>query len=517
MRRSGNRTIYKRLIFGVSICGIVFLSVVHLESVPPFSWDEGWTLSVARNWVERGFYARLLMGNPAPIGLQASTTVTVPVVLAFQSLGVGIWQGRIVGVLFLIGAVICIYVLAARMYDRTVANIAVAALFLTAAIFPQLHPIVQARQVLGEIPMLFFLLGGYLCFYGALYRSLWFMPLAVLLWALGVVTKAQAPPFFVTSLLAPLVVAIYSRQWKYVAVIVCGLGSTVLATKFLRWLEGWLLAERSLAGSALPEIYGIVAFVPDLQIRSLALQVSLFLLPTVLGVLYEARKSLRADYLGSVKNADDIIRMTLLGFAGSWLAWYVFFSNAYPRYAFPASFAGAIFVAKLLRDLLDRQIKVFARQETVKSSQAEFVYRSVSPDLLLAILLITVWSVSTLKMLHRVYVTERDESVQLVAQFLNSQTSPDAVIETYDSEVHFLLDRRYHYPADKIHLDLIRRALYEGRQRVSIDYNPLAADPDYLVVGEFIKGLRLYDPVLASDAFRLVQSFGRYDLYERVR
>jgi hypothetical protein len=54
-------------------------------------------------------------------------------------------------------------------------------------------------------------------------------------------------------------------------------------------------------------------------------------------------------------------------------------------------------------------------------------------------------------------------------------------------------------------------------QDVSIDYDPLAADPDYLVVGPQSKVWGLYDEAVQSGAFRLVYDFSRYSLYQRVR
>jgi hypothetical protein len=501
----------------MAIASIVFLSIVHLESVPPLSWDEGWTLSVARNWIERGLYGRLLMGSPAPAGLEASVTVTAPVAFAFRLLGVGIWQGRLVGLFFLIGAVTFILVLARRLYDPSVGHITFAALFLTATIFAQLHPILMARQVLAEIPMLFFILGGYVCFYLILSRSFWFMPLAVLLWAIGAVTKVQAPPFLTASLVLPLVLTIWSRQWKLASLISGGLVSFLAMTAVFLWLQKLMIVEPSLARSTLPGIYSVVAFVPNLEIRWLALQVSVFLLPTILGVLYETRKSLSLGHWSMVKSDVDIIRLTLLGFTGSWLAWYIFSSNAYPRYAFPASFVGSIFVAKLLRDLIDSEVKVFSWKKTNKSDPMKFLQVKVSHELSLALLIVAVWSFSTLKMLYRVYVLEHDESVKQVAQFLNTKTPGDAIVETYNSEIQFLLNRRYHFPPDQIHLDLIRRSFPGNYTKIRIDYDPLAAHPDYLVVGEFIKGLRLYDPILRTHAFYLVQSFNQYDVYIRAR
>src|ERR1044071_3238904 len=88
--------------------------------------------------------------------------------------------------------------------------------------------------------------------------------------------------------------------------------------------------------------------------------------------------------------------------------------------------------------------------------------------------------------LYKTYIVDADTSVQQAADFLNPHTRSDALIETYDSELFFLLNRPYHYPPDSIHVQLIRRTfLYEDATR--IDYDPLAANPDYLVVGPHSK------------------------------
>jgi hypothetical protein len=49
----------------------------------------------------------------------------------------------------------------------------------------------------------------------------------------------------------------------------------------------------------------------------------------------------------------------------------------------------------------------------------------------------------TLRMLYQSYVVDADASVLEVIDFLNAQTPSDSVIETYDSELFFLLKRRY--------------------------------------------------------------------------
>jgi hypothetical protein len=90
------------------------------------------------------------------------------------------------------------------------------------------------------------------------------------------------------------------------------------------------------------------------------------------------------------------------------------------------------------------------------------------------------------------------------------------VIETYESEVLFLAKRLYHYPPDQLHIELIRRT-FPDAQYVAVKYDPLAANPDYLVLGEQGKWWNLYGPTLKTDAFRLIKSYKRYDVYQRNR
>src|SRR5438552_11749930 len=100
---------------------LLLVGTIKLGSVPPLWWDEGWTLTAARTWVERGHYGPLLAGQPAPRGMEAAFSITAPIALSFRLLGVGVWQGRLVEVLFTLGTLALIYYLARRLYDRSVA------------------------------------------------------------------------------------------------------------------------------------------------------------------------------------------------------------------------------------------------------------------------------------------------------------------------------------------------------------------------------------------------------------
>ena len=198
----------------------------------------------------------------------------------------------------------------------------------------------------------------------------------------------------------------------------------------------------------------------------------MFLLPTIIGVVYAFRELNLGKWRES-KSAVEVGRMMLLGFVGSWLTWYMFSSNGHPRYAFPASFVGSIFVAKLLHDLLDNKYQIFPWRKRGRSSN--FLNRHLHPERLLAILLIGFWAIPTIRMLHRVYFIDADHSALEVAHFLNTQTPVATVVETYDSEIQFLLNRPYHFPPDQIIVDLIQRAIIGHKRKVVIGYDPLLA------------------------------------------
>ncbi len=106
-------------------------------------------------------------------------------------------------------------------------------------------------------------------------------------------------------------------------------------------------------------------------------------------------------------------------------------------------------------------------------------------------------------------------AVQQTAFYLESNTPSQALIESYESPLYFLLDRRWHYPPDQVHVQLNQRSLIDPG--IPIEYDPLAADPDYLVIGPSAGEWRLYDSVLESGDFRLVQAYPPYEIYQRVR
>src|SRR5512147_2266081 len=108
-----------RIIYALPL--LLLALTINLASTPAPWWDEGWTMSVARNWVVLGHYGRLLEGQATPRGLEAAFPVTAAVALGFRLFGVGIIQARIVSVIFTLIALALLYKLARRFYNQSIA------------------------------------------------------------------------------------------------------------------------------------------------------------------------------------------------------------------------------------------------------------------------------------------------------------------------------------------------------------------------------------------------------------
>jgi 4-amino-4-deoxy-L-arabinose transferase-like glycosyltransferase len=502
-------------LFIIELLLLLGLSVVGLWNLDGAAvwWDEGWTLSVARSWVEHGNYGRLLDGQLAPPGLQAAFPVTAPIALSMRLFGVGIWQGRIFGVLCMLVALALIYYLALRLYSQPIALGTLAVLLLT-PMHPFMHPLLMGRQVLAEMPMLAYLLGGYTCLLLALQRSRWFLIPAILLGGIGLVSKLQAVPFWTLSLLIPLGATLLQRRWRIVVALAALLVGSFCVSQLVGWFQAWLLQGHTLLAQPLTGLLEVTAFVPVLASRRLALfHLIAFGWLALLGFGFALWRWWHRRHIVA---RDDLetIRLVLLSFTGTWMAWFIVLSVGWPRYLFPPIFVGSMFTSALLCELTDHfNMRLLLTRASTALRQRRFTGQYGGA--LLAVLIIAATTPLTLRTVYRGYLVETSDGLFQVAHFLNAQTPPDALIETYESELHFMLERRYHYPPDQLHIELARRTYLE--QNVTIDYDPLAANPDYLVVGKIGRTWWLYQPVVEHGDFRLIETYGEYEIYRRVR
>jgi 4-amino-4-deoxy-L-arabinose transferase-like glycosyltransferase len=508
---------YGRVIGGAILVVLLLLAMtVRLDRLPPLWWDEGWTLTVARTWVERGHYGLLNEGRFAPPELAANFPIVAPIALSFRLFGVGVWQGRFVIALFSLATLALLHYLARRLYNRPVANATLFVLLLM-PIYQGLHPVYIGRQVLAEMPMLFYALAGYACLLSALRRPLLFMPPTILLWSLALRAKAQPLPFWAASMIVPLLVTLLKRRWREAGLLGLALFGSYGGSRLLPWLRDLLLQGHTLPATPISGVREFTAIVPSLSIRLEALFVTLTAgFPSLLGLTYTAWRWLKRPDKLETEPERAIMRLSLLSLAGSWLGWFILLSAGWFRYLFPVTFVGSMFVAALLHDLSDG-FDLLAVLRRAGSALRRLRLDRPAAKAFLTIFLVGLSLPFDLISLGDLFLSA-DDSVYQVAEFLNTQIPPDALIESYDTELFFLLDRPYHYPPPQMHVDLMRKGFLQ--QDVSIEYDPLPADPDYLVIGEYGRNAAsgaLYSPVLSAGEFCLVQSYGEYDIYERVR
>jgi hypothetical protein len=118
--------------------------------------------------------------------------------------------------------------------------------------------------------------------------------------------------------------------------------------------------------------------------------------------------------------------------------------------------------------------------------------------------------------LRNLAFTVSNGDAEKVAEYLNSSTASTALLETYDSELLFLVQRPFHYPPDQVQVELNRRTFLN--QNVEIHYDPLAADPDYIVIGPYSKMWKLYDCVQEQPhSWHLVYDLPTYRVYQHIR
>jgi len=492
------------------VLGAIFLFALffRLDFTPWFWWDEGWTASVARNWAEIGHYGRLSLGEKTIPGLEATFPLTGAVALAFKWFGIGLTQARAVVGFYLIATLILLFYLARRFYNRDVA-VGTCWVLLLMSGNKYIHPLFMGRQILAEVPSLFFLLAGYVCFLWSVERYRTVLLGAILFWSLAIITKSQVLPFWTASLVIPLVGAIVARRWREAWMFAAGCFGSVVLRQLWLLLISWYLIPIS---SSVSGLYTTIGLVLDPFRRVIAtLTVLQIGLPALLGLVWAFQNQ---KFVKCLERPVDAVKLSYFILAGSWFSWWALASTGWPRYLFPASFLATIFVSAMFSEWTQG----FRIRESLSEAATNLLHRCMSwrDTRVLAALFLVVWSFGhAAAELNQGLFVKTNKPLFETVEYLNSSTPPTAVIETYESELFFFLKRRYHFPPDQTHVELIRRE--DLNEHASINYDPLLADPDYLVVGSWCRYYKCYDSILNKRNFRLVKIFDSYQIFERIR
>lgn len=495
------------------VAGLLFLIVfgsglVHLESFPPLWFDEGWTVCVARTWVERGHYGCLLLGEPAAPALSAHFPMVASVAVSFKLFGIGIWQARVVGLLYTFGAFLLLYVVARRMYNRPVA-IAALMLLILVPLKWSIHPLFIGRQVLGEMPMLCFLMAGYACVLRTEDQRRWIVA-AIVCWSIAWMTKGQVAPFFIASLAGTAVLAGFRRDWSTARRLALFLGGSWVGYRLLVVTKDLLLAGHTMPH---PPVNGMaeaiaLVFVPSIRLETMRYMVASWPEYTI-GLGYAAWCLWRSDSYRRRPIEQTVCTMLLL-LAASWLAWFTLLCAGEARYALPGLFIAAPFTAALFYNLTRGYDATFVRDALSTLVRTRHLTNDgMKAVVAVALLIVMGWVVVQERYAFRAREDDRD-LFELIT-YLHTETAKTDLIETYDSELFLFLNRRYTYAPPQALVEVI---LHDQDPRKPVTYDPLQAKPDYMVVGEYGRWAGFYKPLINQGRVRLVETIGRYQIYE---
>jgi hypothetical protein len=100
-----------------------------------------------------------------------------------------------------------------------------------------------------------------------------------------------------------------------------------------------------------------------------------------------------------------------------------------------------------------------------------------------------------------------------MADYLEANISEDVVIETWEPEIGFLTNHRYHYPPNAL-LDKAVRYIWLNGPPPSEEYEYRSIiTPDYVLVGKFSQWVSLYDTDYLEEMGELVITVGPYQLF----
>jgi len=221
----------------VLTCLVIFFIALVGYGFPDSSspwFDEGINLGVAKSWVEQGVFS-LQTGPEEFVGDRALLiTTNYPllffVAASFKIFGVGLWQAKIVMIIFLLIFAWLFWQLTKKHYGK---NCAWASLALLIAFLPLYG---NGKSALGEVPGLVYFLGGLLMFDK---KKSWQIFLAGLLFGLGAATKSIYLLFIFSVFAGEVFIAVRNKKIDYRRV--------------------WLLA----GGAALPLLVWIYTLAPD--------------------------------------------------------------------------------------------------------------------------------------------------------------------------------------------------------------------------------------------------------------
>lgn len=488
---------------------LIFLAFYNLEDYPTTWFDEGAHMKVPKALVQKGVYADYDVDGIRHYGatLGVGPTVLLPIALSFQVFGVGLWQARLIVALYLIASVLLFFRVARHFGGNGLAGVALA----LALGSPAVDLVLLGRQVLGEVPALFFVVAalslwleawekasparliavGALLGLAAITKSQFFIavaPAVLLGWILNLVYYRAAPQK--VYLLPGIAMGVVYAGWQAALIVFLGPGTVA---------ENYATYREAIASAA-------TVFSPELVRRGLA---ELFSPSAYFGWLAPA--FLYGLVLSAPRTRTAQQWSVLWLIVAVNLIWYVVASISWVRYAFLALALMAIFVARLFYDLTNGfQFELRAGWQALRQGTLLNVN---ALRLALAAWLAVMVALPALNAVRPILLPPFNAPFA-ITQYLNENVAKDEVIETWEPEIGFLADHQFHFPPQPL---LYQAVLHQWAGGPSLEgkYTYVTDQrPPYVLIGLFGAYTNLYQGQL--DVYTLQTQVGPYQLYKRI-
>jgi 4-amino-4-deoxy-L-arabinose transferase-like glycosyltransferase len=499
----------RTILWVIAILAVYFFVFHNLTRFPVTWFDEGSHLHVPKTLVRYGVYADISSEGFRYYGptIGVGPTVMLPVAAMFKLFGIGLLQARLVMALYLIAAVYVFYRLVEHLSGKWVALIAVALIVSSRSVLLLNY----GRQLLGEVPGLFFLvLGFYLWFSKWEEDKNWKrLSLIGLLFGLAMITKYQYLLFIAPTLIFSWFLDIfYYKNTSHRNFLIPGI---IAAGSFGLWQ---VFTLQYLGPATVMENLALMRA----SAEGAAFNFNLYQLGLNLGVIIS-----RAAYLWALIPAliyGILLSLPRTKEGQKWsiifllmvldLAWFVVFSIGWIRYAFLGLSFASMFIARTFYDITGG----FKFDWSTGFFHSFFQGRNAL-KLAVTFWLLAIIMLPTAKNVMEIALPNPD-NVREMASYLNENIPQTALIETWDPEMGFMTDHNYHYPPNALLAVAVDQVNYGG-EPVQGHYDFVQTEhPDYLLVGVFSKWTEIYSPEQLKGQYEWVVSFGDYELYRRV-
>lgn len=467
----------------------------NLERYPRLWFDEGYKLNAAYTVLQDGQYASYTVNGYIPFdpGTSGGPADILPAALAIKLLGTTVTAARLTSVLYTILAALALYHIGRYLWNEQVGLLCVL-LIVASGPIENVSFVLMGRQSLSEATAFSLMVTGLWILtkgWGDKPSLRWSI-LGGLVIGLGMLSKTQIAVSLVPAMLTVAAWRWWQSKWRGFAYLFAPAAAIIIV--FLAWmLIGQLLTTPEIRQQNSTLLLDAIRtnILTDLFGSNLDNQALLVIAIMLFGVFTNVARIFRKrDVQGK-----QWLELLLICFCFYTAIWFATLSVGWPRYAFSGLVIGVFLVGRSLWDFITRE----SLPKWVMPATFGF----------LAFAAVAVNGINSV-----VYAADND--VQEVTAYIATSIPQSAVIETWEWELDMLSHhRQYHHPPQSLLFEAIRQNA--RHQSFDLTYNPLVANPDYLIVGTFGRWTDIYPEDVLAENFTMIAKFGVYEVFQRLK